>query len=460
MDQLNLLDQKLLLKDLPGMAYLCHNDSTWTMLFVSEGGKALTGWPASAFINNRRLSFQSLIHPQDREAVDREVREAVRMRRSFHVTYRLITRTGEQKWVSERGSAVRNQHGGAWLLQGFITDITTERNQELALTESIDNFNELASAMPHIVWSADADGVVDYISPTLELYGNGEPSAELTPDQRWELAMHPADVTRTRAAWRVAHQTGSEYSQELRLRTRDDVYRWHLSTARPVHDRHGNIRKWYGAIIDIHERRLLLQDARRLASRLVNTLESITDAFITLDQNWRISYINAKAEEVLEVRRDAVLGSDMWTVFPDASLFEQRCRHAVEHQVTEEFSVKYRPLGKCFEVRAYPSGDGIAIYFREAEDGKHRTHYMESATRIPRGVLQDFSDLLTHILGAARMLEQGGDERRTRELVAAIRNTAEQGSELAQRLLTFARPEVAVMAPQETLPDTDAGSGH
>ena len=440
MDQLNLLDQKLLLKDLPGMAYLCHNDSAWTMLFVSEGGKALTGWPPAAFINNRRVSFQSLIHPQDRPGVDQQIRDAVRRRRSFHVSYRLITRTGELKWVSETGSAVRNQHGGAWLLQGYITDVTTERNQESALSESIDNFNELTRAMPHVVWSANADGVVDYLSPTLELYCGEHSTEGLLPHERWEQAVHPADLVKARAAWRVAHQTGSDYSQEMRLRTDDDNYHWYLRTARPVHDRYGNIRKWYGAIIDIQERRLLLQDARRLASRLVNTLESITDGFITLDENWRISYINGKAEEVLNISRDDVLGIEMWSLFPESEVLSQHCRKAVEQQVAEEFSLDCQSLGKSFELRAYPSGDGIALYFHElAKNSQQHSQHLQTEKQGTERALQDIDNLLAIIQDSVRSLETERDEQRTQELIETIRRAAEKSSELSQQLLGAGR---------------------
>lgn len=443
MDQLSLLDQKLLLNDLPGMAYLCHNDSAWTMLFVSAGGKALTGWPASAFINNRRLSFQSLIHPQDRESVEQHIRDAVRMRRSFHVTYRLIARNGEIKWVSEIGSAVRNQHGGAWLLQGYITDITAERSKEQALTESLDNFRELTRAMPYIVWSADANGVVDYISPTPDVYCGDVPAEGSIPYERWEQAVHPADIGRVQAAWRVAHQTGSEYSQEMRLRTGDDLYRWHLSSARPVYDHHGNIRKWYGAIIDIHERRLLLQDARRLASRLVNTLESITDAFITLDQHWRISYINAPAEEVLQVHREEVLGNEMWAVLPDIDIFEQQCRNAMEQQLAREFMFEYTPLNKSFNVRIYPSGEGVAVYFREAGEKRSQPSDALSYPHQLGSVAQDVNNLLGIIQSSVVLLENETDEGRRRELLMAIRDTLEKGMELSQHLTGFLPAEAA-----------------
>src|SRR3712207_2608355 len=60
---------------LPGMIYCCRNDRDWTMLYVSEGCAELTGHDPDDFINNRRLAYADLIHPEDREQVWREVQE-------------------------------------------------------------------------------------------------------------------------------------------------------------------------------------------------------------------------------------------------------------------------------------------------------------------------------------------------------------------------------------------------
>ena len=455
MDRTSPLDQQLLLKHVPGMAYRCRNDEAWTMLFVSAGCKPLTGYTPDELLNNARVSYASLIHPDDRAMVDKEVRDAVRGRRAFQCSYRLIARDGTAKWVWEQGESVRSDEKGGAVLQGYVTDITAEKTKDQALVESRESFNQLADSMPLIVWSADAQGNTDFTSRAFFDYTGSDFTDGLSPSERWRAAIHPADMSMVSAAWRVANQTATHYTQEYRLLNKDGVYRWHLSQARPIRDRRGNVLKWYGATIDVHDQRLLLQDARRLANRLINTLESITDAFITLDQHWRLTYINAKAEELLGVKRESLLGRVIWAEFPGAEVFEAHYRKAVDEQITQEFTAEYPPLFKHFEVRAYPSGEGLAIYFRDVtsqlvmDDRLRQSQHLEAVGQLTGGVAHDFNNLLTVILGNAELLEEDlvGHEA-LQPLAAMIREAAGRGADLTRRLLAFARRQA--LEPQIT----------
>ena len=66
-----------LLSNLPGLAYRCRNDRDWTMEFVSEGCSVLTGYHAHDLINNSRISYAQLIHPDDQEMVEKIKRKTV-----------------------------------------------------------------------------------------------------------------------------------------------------------------------------------------------------------------------------------------------------------------------------------------------------------------------------------------------------------------------------------------------
>ncbi|HMO51132.1 MAG TPA: response regulator [Kiritimatiellia bacterium] len=118
-----------LMDSLPGMAYRCRVDATWTMAFVSEGCRMLTGYAPEDLIENRRIAYADLIHPDDRALVVRGVNGAVAAREPFTLEYRIVNASGEERWVWERGRSVEVSENEQWL-KGFITDVTERRVME------------------------------------------------------------------------------------------------------------------------------------------------------------------------------------------------------------------------------------------------------------------------------------------------------------------------------------------
>src|SRR3990172_3332090 len=87
-----------LINNLPGMVYRCQNDHDWTMEFVSEGSLNLTGYRQEELIDNRKIGYRALIHPEDQESVWNEIQAALNESRSFKSAYRIEVAVGE-KWV-------------------------------------------------------------------------------------------------------------------------------------------------------------------------------------------------------------------------------------------------------------------------------------------------------------------------------------------------------------------------
>ena len=101
--------------------------------------------------------------------------------------------------------------------------------------------------------------------------------------------------------------------------------------------------------------------------RLAATLDSISDAFFTLDRAWRFTYVNDRAEQVLFRRREELLGRNIWEEFAPAvgTTFELMYRRAMAADEAVTFEAFYPPLLTWFEVRAYPGPDGLAVYFQD-----------------------------------------------------------------------------------------------
>jgi len=122
-----------LINNLPGLVYRCRNDRQWTMEYMSKGCEVLTGYPPEALINSERLTYADLIVPEDREQVWQNVQVSLREHRSFELMYRIRTARGEEKWVLERGRGNYSISGELLGVEGFITDVTREKHEQLRL---------------------------------------------------------------------------------------------------------------------------------------------------------------------------------------------------------------------------------------------------------------------------------------------------------------------------------------
>jgi PAS domain S-box-containing protein len=129
----------------------------------------------------------------------------------------------------------------------------------------------------------------------------------------------------------------------------------------------GLVRRAHGAFQDITRHKEAQLRENQLARRLSNTLESITDAFFTLDSNWCFTYINKVGERLLRRSRDSLLGKVIWEAFPEAlgSTFEIEYRRAADEGKPIEFEEFYPPLDMWFGVRAFPTPEGLAVYFSD-----------------------------------------------------------------------------------------------
>ncbi len=146
-----------------------------------------------------------------------------------------------------------------------------------------------------------------------------------------------------------------------------------LSTSKvPLVDDQGRIVGLVGIGRDITERKLFEEALRHSRQQVLDILESISDAFCALDRQWRFTYVNQKAEQLLQRRREELLNRSLWEEFPEAVslLFYEEYQRAIREQVTVEFEEYYEPLQKWMAVHAYPYSDGLSIYFEDISDRK------------------------------------------------------------------------------------------
>lgn len=151
---------------------------------------------------------------------------------------------------------------------------------------------------------------------------------------------------------------------------------------------------------DVTERKIAEAKLREQEQHAQTILESITDAFCALDRDWRFVYVNHQAEVLMGRNRNDLLGKSHWDVYSDTlgTDLERNLRRAMAEKVTVTFEFYYPPKDRWYEVHAYPSPDGISIYFRDASERRRA----EAAVRESEGKLRLLADTIPQLAWMAR----------------------------------------------------------
>ena len=165
-------------------------------------------------------------------------------------------------------------------------------------------------------------------------------------------------------------------------------------SAAPIKDRSGKVVGVVMVFQNATERRRHEAALRTSEARHRTILESITDAFFALDRSWRFTYLNRHAEALLSRTRDELLGKHLWEEYAPAvgTEFERSYNRAMGEGVTVTFEAFYPPHERWYEVHAYPSPEGLSVYFRDVNERK-RAEAELRATEERRRLALDSAEL-------------------------------------------------------------------
>jgi PAS domain S-box-containing protein len=216
----------------------------------------------------------------------------------------------------------------------------------------------------------------------------------------------------------------------------------------------GQITHIQGALQDISDSVQAENDLQRLATQLRNTLDSITDAFYSVDADWRFTYINSRAEVVLERSAEELIGEKLWMMFPEArsSDIHARYHQAVASGQSQHFETYYHSLQRWFEISAYPYENGLSIFFRdisERKQGEERLRATLDELERSNRELQDFAFIASHDLqeplrkvqAFGERLEKRSDQldETGRDYLQRMRQASGRMQRLIQDLLSYSR---------------------
>ncbi|WP_159595281.1 PAS domain-containing protein [Hydrogenophaga sp. BPS33] len=291
--------------------------------------------------------------------------------RSGHPTELWLTGVSGRRLFRLTQTPYRDGDDGVIGVIGICRDITDEWHAEQALRDS-KAMLDLASRSAKVGgWTFDLTERRLIWSDMIASL-NGGPAGHSPTMEQILAAYTPEHRTAVRDALERCIQLGIPFDLEAEKVSATGRRHWVRFIGEAARDTAGSIVRIQGALQDITERKQAALQTQKLADRLSNTLECLTDGFFTVDSDWRFTYINLEAERLWGRERDTMLGHVLWAVFPEAvgTVFEDAYRRAMDGETGIGREAFFAPWQRWFGVDCHPVDDGLAVYFRDVTEAR------------------------------------------------------------------------------------------
>ncbi len=251
-----------LLDNLPGFVYRCANDRDWTMEFISDGCRELTGYSPEDFTVSRKISYNDLVHADHREWLHKEWDKAIKGKRKFEGEYRLVTAAGKDRWVWERGVAIRPKEGNLLYLEGFVMDVTPRKKAMEDLGKANERLVLAQRSAGAGIWDFDiASGKTEWSPELFHLFGL-DPSKHSSALETWRKIVHPDDLEAAESRISSAVERHARLDSEYRIVLPDGGIRWIHALGNTVYATDGSPLRITGICLDITDRKMLEERLR------------------------------------------------------------------------------------------------------------------------------------------------------------------------------------------------------
>ena len=323
-----------------------------------------------------RSWLHKYIAPVDQRRVVDTIDAAIRAKGVFELEHRVLRVDGTLGWTFSRAIPLLDGHGDIVEWFGAASDVTARKQAEQALQQSEEKFRTLFESMDEgfciieMIFDADARPV-DYrfleINPAFEKQSGvqgaaGKRMREIAPDHEAHWFEIFGRVALSGKPIRFVNEATALDNRWF------DVYAFRPGDAAG--------RKVAVLFNDITARKASEEALRASESHSRTILESITDGFLALDADWRITYINAAGERFLDRTPSGLVGKTLWDEFPGTvgSEFERVYRRVVASRVSESFTAHYPDYDRWYETTVYPAPQGLTVYFRDVTE-RRRVEY-------------------------------------------------------------------------------------
>ena len=319
-----------LTNNLPGMVYRCENDPAWPMEDVRGSVEELSGYTTRELETDAVRWGEQIVHPADRDRVWESVGGALETcdsggdipetSDSFEVTYRIRTKDGTIKWVWERGRGIYGPDGELQAIEGFITDITAQKEREEELRRNERHFKALFNDPNILVGVLGTDGTVLDVNETAMQFVSADRS-EIVDSKLWETPWWESEVKGDLKTW-IERASSGEY---VEYRTEHETHQGETIAVhgmiRPVTTEDGTVVSLFVSARELDEGQQSAEtpdsspvDATGFYQQLV---ENAAEGMLTIDEESRIVYANPAVEDILGYAPDELVGNSKMDIIPE-----------------------------------------------------------------------------------------------------------------------------------------------
>lgn len=251
----------------------------------------------------------------------------------------------------------------------FLKDITERFNAEKKIKEANDRFELIAKVTNNVIWE------YDFVAGKMMIFGDGftdmlgYPATQIINPEFLDSIAHPDDLPgvleyRNKT---LIDASVTEIQWEYRLKTQNRGYLYIYVKAIILRDAEGRAIKMIGSTQDVHERKMAELRVSKLLHERDNILESIGDGFLSMDNDWKITYWNWQFELTTNKNRKDVIGLPYWDALPKEFYDEihEICEHAKESGQSNYIELKYHARNLWYGLSVYPYDYGISVFVKD-----------------------------------------------------------------------------------------------
>jgi PAS domain S-box-containing protein len=371
---------------------------------------------------------------------------------AFYLVYKAIVETGFRRPYSLIFRELYEER------QNLKAEIETKESLQKALKLSEEKYRTVADFAYDWEYWINPAGRFVYVSPSCERVTGYKPTEFVTnPNLLLDIILDEdrlifkQNVGRHRS---FADSPG-EQAIDFRILHKNGEIKWIGHVSQEVYDNEQQFLGTRASNRDITERKYLERERAKAEEKSTTILESISDAFFSIDDNMVVTYFNQAAAMALGRRREEVTGNMLFDVFPEArgTIFEQNYTRSLKEKIPLSFETYFGtpPYENWYDVRTYPDQNGISVFFqiiterKRLEDERMETERkllhaqkLESLGIMAGGIAHDFNNQLAVVLGNLELAltDQTLDPETLLSIESAI-GAAKRSAELSRQMQVY-----------------------